>query len=120
MTDMSTPDIHRAIGRLEGRFDSFDTALKTVSDQIVAHDTKTTNGQAALRVLIEDKAEGLADDINQLGVRVVDLEKHENFGAGGANVKARLIGVSLKVVQWGLPAGGVVAIIMGFAKGAAH
>ena len=120
MTDMSTPDMHRAIGRLEGRFDSFDIALKTVSEQIVAHDTKTTNGQAALRVLIEDKAEGLSDDINQLGVRVVELEKHENILIGGADVKARLISFSLKAIQWGLPAGGVVALIMGFAKGAAH
>lgn len=95
-------DVERALGRLEGRFDSLDTRIGEITTsltaQISAHDARTKAAHEALRqdfvVAITEArkrteivAEEANDNMREIGSRVVALEDTELREAGAKEVK---------------------------------
>ncbi len=112
--------LDRAIGRLEGRFDSLDVRLvamdKNFTEQLHSHDKNSRTGLEALRQDVvhanteirnrmEDIAEEARNGLHALETRIGAVET-------AGTTKARIIDLAFKAIPFFVGGGGLAAFVL--------
>jgi hypothetical protein len=115
---MTDNNIERTLGRIEGSVNSFDKRLDAIASsvftQMNAHEARDKIVHEEIKTALADRCETINDNIRQLGLRVVDLEHHDDQRTGSIVTSDKTWKAAGVVVPSILGGGGIVGIIMGF------
>jgi hypothetical protein len=115
---MTDGNIERTLGRIEGSVNSFDKRLDAIASsvfaQMNAHEARDKIVHEEIKTALANQYEAINDSISQLGLRVLDLEQHDNQRAGSISTSDKTWKAAGIVVPSVLGGGGIVGLIVSF------